>query len=144
MKSNKRHSGFTLIEVMVVLVIIGIIAAMVAPNILGSQDTAEKKKAAVDIQNLESAIAMYRMQAKRFPSTEQGLDALVEQPTIEPVPKNYQKGGYIQRLPEDPWGKPYQYMSPGEMGEYDIFSTGPDGEPGTDDDIGTWNLSDYL
>ncbi|OFC71646.1 type II secretion system protein GspG [Alteromonas confluentis] len=144
MRKMRRHAGFTLIEVMIVLVIIGIIASMVLPNVIGNQEIAQKKKAAVDIQQLEGAIAMYKMQANRYPSTEQGLEALVEAPTIEPIPKNYPKGGIIQRLPEDPWGNPYQFMSPGEMGEYDIYSNGPDGEPGTDDDIGTWNVNEYL
>lgn len=144
MKTMKRNGGFTLLEIMVVLVIIGIIASMILPNVIGNQETAELKKAAVDIQNLEGAVAMYRMQAKRYPTTEQGLEALVEMPTIDPIPKTYQRGGYIQRLPEDPWGNPYQFLSPGEMGDYDIFSNGPDGLPGTEDDIGTWNLNDYL
>jgi general secretion pathway protein G len=102
------------------------------------------KKAAVDIQQLESALEMYKLRNNVFPTSEQGLDALVTIPTIDPIPRNYQEGGFIKRLPEDPWGNPYQLISPGEVGVIDIFSNGPDGEAGTDDDIGNWNLNDYL
>ena len=139
-----RSQGFTLIEVMVVLLIIGIMASMVAPQILGNQEEAQLKKAAVDIQQLESALEMYKLSNNMFPTTEQGLEALVSAPTIEPIPRNYRAEGYIRRLPEDPWGNPYQLLSPGEMGTIDVFSNGPDREPGTEDDIGNWNLNDYL
>jgi general secretion pathway protein G len=146
--SNKQRSsrvaGFTLIEVMVVLLIIGIMASMIAPQILGSQEEAQLKKAAVDIQSLESALEMYKLKNNVFPTSEQGLDALVNAPTIDPIPRNYQEGGFIRRLPDDPWGNPYQLISPGELGTIDIFTNGPDGEPGTDDDIGNWNINDYL
>ena len=145
MKTNRiRPQGFTLIEVMVVLLIIGIMASMVAPQILGNQEEAQLKKAAVDIQQLESALEMYKLSNNMFPTTEQGLEALVTEPTIDPVPRNYRDEGYIRRLPEDPWGNPYQLLSPGEMGTIDVFSNGPDREPGTEDDIGNWNLNDYL
>lgn len=144
MKTLNRSAGFSLIEVMVVLVIIGIMASMVAPQILGNQETAQLKKAAVDIQQLESAMKMYKLNNNRFPTTEQGLESLVTAPTIEPLPRNYPKDGYINRLPDDPWGNPYNLLSPGEMGTVDIFSNGPDGEAGTDDDIGNWNINDYL
>ena len=144
MKMLKRHSGFSLIEIMVVLLIIGILASMVAPQILGNQEEAQLKKAAVDIQQLESALEMYKLKSNRFPTTEQGLDALVSAPTLDPIPRNYPADGYIKRLPDDPWGNPYVLISPGEMGTIDIFSNGPDGEPGTDDDIGNWNLNDFL
>jgi general secretion pathway protein G len=87
---------------------------------------------------------MYKLRNNRYPSTEQGLEALVSAPTIEPIPRNYPEGGYIDRLPEDPWGTPYALISPGELGAIDIFSNGPDGEPGTDDDIGNWNIDEYL
>ncbi|MFT4993150.1 MAG: general secretion pathway protein G [Paraglaciecola sp.] len=139
-----RQTGFTLIEVMVVLLIIGIMASMIAPQILGSQEEAQLKKAAVDIQSLESALEMYKLKNNVFPSTEQGLDALVTEPTIDPIPRNYQQGGFIKRLPADPWGNPYQLLSPGELAAVDIYSTGPDGEAGTDDDIGNWNINEYL
>ena len=144
MKMLKRQSGFSLIEIMVVLLIIGILASMVAPQILGNQEKAQLKKAAVDIQQLESALEMYKLKSNRFPTTEQGLDALVSAPTLDPIPRNYPADGYIKRLPDDPWGNPYVLISPGEMGTIDIFSNGPDGEPGTDDDIGNWNINDYL
>lgn len=144
MKMQKRQSGFSLIEIMVVLLIIGILASMVAPQILGNQEEAQLKKAAVDIQQLESALEMYKLKSNRFPTTEQGLEALVSAPTLDPIPRNYPADGYIKRLPDDPWGNPYVLISPGEMGTIDIFSNGPDGEPGTDDDIGNWNINDYL
>jgi len=146
MKRNKTVNdqlGFTLLEVMVVLVIIGIIASMVVPNIMGSQDTAREQKAVIDIGSLETALGMYRSQNYNYPTTEQGLEALVEQTEIEPTPKRFPEGGYIKRLPKDPWGNDYQLLNPGEHGKMDIFSMGPDGEAGTDDDIGNWNLSDY-
>jgi general secretion pathway protein G len=117
---------------------------MVAPQILGNQEEAQLKKAAVDIQQMESALEMYKLRNNRFPTTEQGLEALVTAPTIDPIPRNYPEGGFIKRLPEDPWGNPYSLISPGELGVVDIFSNGPDGEPGTDDDIGNWNINEYL
>lgn len=143
-RNPKSQSGFTLIEVMVVLLIIGIMASFVAPQILGNQEEAQLKKAAVDIQQLESALEMYKLKNNNFPSTEQGLDALVNAPTIDPIPRNYPTDGFIKRLPEDPWGNPYQLLSPGELGTIDLFSNGPDGQPGTDDDIGNWNLNEFL
>ncbi|MEW6992208.1 type II secretion system major pseudopilin GspG [Colwelliaceae bacterium 6441] len=142
-KPFKKHSGFSLLEVMVVLVIIGIIASMIVPNLMGSQDTAREQKAVIDIGSLETALGMYRSQNYNYPTTEQGLEALVEQTNIEPVPRRFPEGGYIKRLPQDPWGNDYQLLNPGEHGNMDIFSMGPDGEAGTDDDIGNWNLGDY-
>lgn len=143
-KLQTRQAGFTLIEVMVVLLIIGIMASMVAPQILGQQESAQLKKAAVDIQQLESSLEMYKLQNNQFPTTEQGLEALVTAPTIDPIPRNYPENGFIKRLPDDPWDNPYQLISPGEMGVIDIFSNGPDREPGTEDDIGNWNVNEYL
>ena len=139
-----RNKGFTLIEVMVVLLIIGMMAAFIAPQILGNQEEAQLKSAAIDIQSLENALTQYKLSNNVFPTTEQGLDALVSEPTVDPIPRNYRANGYITRLPNDPWGNPYQLLSPGELGQIDIFSNGPDGEPGTEDDIGNWNLNDYL
>lgn len=144
MKTLRRNSGFSLVEVMVVLLIIGMIMAIVAPNVIGQGEDAKRQKAAVDIQTLEGALQMYKLRNNRYPSTEQGLEALVSAPTIEPIPRNYPDGGYINSLPEDPWGNPYALISPGELGAIDIFSNGPDGEPGTDDDIGNWNSDEYL
>ncbi len=138
------EKGFSLIEVMVVLLIIGIMASMIAPQILGTQSEAQLKKAAVDVQSLESALTRYKLSNNNFPTSEQGLDALVNEPTVDPLPRNYPQGGYITRLPQDPWGNEYQLVSPGELGIIDVFSNGPDGEPGTDDDIGNWNVNDYL
>jgi general secretion pathway protein G len=134
----KKQSGFSLLEVMVVLVIIGMILSIVAPNILGQQEEAALDKARLDIQQLEDAMNMYKLKNKKYPTTEQGLEALVTKTTIDPVPRRFPEGGFISKLPEDPWGNPYQLVSPGEMGKIDIFSMGPDGEVGTDDDIGNW------
>ena len=139
----KRQSGFSLLEVMVVLVIIGIIASMIVPNLMGSQDTAREQKAVIDVGSLETALGMYRSQNYNYPSTEQGLEALVEQSEIEPVPRRFPDGGFLKRLPQDPWGNDYQLLNPGEHGKMDVFSMGPDGEADTDDDIGNWNLGDY-
>ncbi|TMP80419.1 type II secretion system protein GspG [Pseudoalteromonas phenolica] len=134
----KKQSGFSLLEVMVVLVIIGMILSIVAPNIMGQQEEAALDKAGLDIQQLEDAMNMYKLKNKKYPTTEQGLEALVTKTTIDPVPRRFPDGGFISKLPEDPWGNPYQMVSPGEMGKIDIFSMGPDGEVGTDDDIGNW------
>ncbi|WP_100658556.1 type II secretion system major pseudopilin GspG [Alteromonas flava] len=139
-----KNKGFSLIEVMVVILIIGIMTAIVAPNIIGNQEEAQLKKAAIDIQNLESALQMYKLRNNVFPTTEQGLDALVNEPTIEPLPKNFPVGGFINRLPDDPWGNPYNLISPGELGLIDIYSNGPDQQAGTEDDIGNWNINEYL
>jgi general secretion pathway protein G len=141
---QRKNKGFTLIEVMVVLLIIGIMAGMIAPSILDSQEGAQVQAAAVDIQSLENALTRYKLSNNVFPTTEQGLDALVNEPTVDPIPRNYPRNGYITRLPDDPWNNPYQLISPGELGQIDIFSNGPDGEPGTEDDIGNWNINDYL
>ena len=138
----KKQSGFSLLEVMVVLVIIGMILSIVAPNIMGQQEEAALDKARLDIQQLEDAMNMYKLKNKKYPSTEQGLEALVTKTTIDPVPRRFPEGGFISKLPEDPWGNPYQLVSPGEMGKIDIFSMGPDGEVGTDDDIGNWTDED--
>ncbi|WP_338366457.1 type II secretion system major pseudopilin GspG [uncultured Pseudoalteromonas sp.] len=133
-----KQSGFSLLEVMVVLVIIGMIMSIVAPNIMGQQEEAAIDKAHLDIQQLEDAMSLYKLKNKSYPSTEQGLEALVNKTNIEPVPKRFPDGGFINELPEDPWGNEYQLISPGEIGKFDIFSMGPDGEAGTDDDIGNW------
>ena len=137
------QQGFTLLEVMIVIVILGIIASMVVPNLVGSQDTANIKKAVIDVTQLETQLTMYRSQNYNYPTTEQGLEALVTETDIEPLPKRFPDGGYINRLPKDPWGNEYQLLNPGENGKMDVFSMGPDGEPGTEDDIGNWNLGEY-
>lgn len=143
MKAVKNVRGFTLLEVMVVIVILGILASMVVPNLMGSQERANMQKAVSDINALETSLSMYKMDNYKYPSTEQGLEALVTETDIEPMPRRFPEGGYVKRLPNDPWGSEYQLLNPGENGAMDVFSMGPDGEPGTDDDIGNWNLGDY-
>lgn len=139
---RKHQTGFTMLELMVVLVILGILATMVVPNVFGNREQAEQQKVVSDLTALENAMEMYRLDNGIYPTTEQGVEALVNEPTIDPRPRNYRDGGYIRRLPRDPWGNEYQLMSPGEHGRYDIFTMGPDGRAGTDDDIGTWNMHD--
>jgi general secretion pathway protein G len=139
----KNHRGFTLLEVMVVIVILGILGSIVVPNLMGATDKAKIQKAVSDISNLETALKMYKLDNNNYPTTEQGLEALVSQTDIEPLPKRFPEEGYIPRLPKDPWDNDYQLLYPGEHGVLDVFSMGPDGEAGTDDDIGNWNLSDY-
>ncbi|EIW88333.1 MAG: type II secretion system major pseudopilin GspG [Alishewanella agri] len=137
---RQKQQGFTLLEVMVVIVILGIIASMVVPNLMGNQEQAARQKVVVDIQQLESALDMYRLRNSFYPTTEQGLEALVTAPSSQPVPRVFPEGGFIRRLPKDPWGEEYILVSPGQMGRIDVFSKGPDRVAGTDDDIGNWNL----
>ena len=138
--STQRQRGFTLLEIMVVIVILGILASLVVPNLMGNKEQADRQKAVSDIVALENALDMYKLDNSRYPTTEQGLEALVTKPQGDPAPRNYQDDGYIKRLPQDPWGNNYQLMSPGEHGKIDVFSLGLDGEAGTDDDIGNWNM----
>ena len=141
-RGSHRQSGFTLIEIMVVVVILGILAALVAPNVIRRIDDARVTKAKQDIRAYETALNLYRMDNFRYPTTEQGLEALVKQPT-DPNIKNWKAGGYIQSLRKDPWGNDYTYISPGSHGDYDLFTLGADGQPGgegTDADIGSWNI----
>jgi general secretion pathway protein G len=138
-----RSRGFTLIEIMVVVVIMGILAALVVPKLMGRTDDARIMAAKQDISTIMQALKLYRLDNSRYPSTEQGLQALVAKPTGAPVPSNWKEGGYIEKLPKDPWGNPYQYLSPGIHGEVDVFSLGADGQPGgtgVDADIGSWEL----
>ncbi|MCP5420617.1 MAG: type II secretion system major pseudopilin GspG [Gammaproteobacteria bacterium] len=146
--SMQSHSwrtarGFTLIEVMVVVVILGILAAVVVPRIMDRPDEARIVKAKQDIRALKSALDLYKLDNYTYPSTEQGLEALVQKPTILPEPPHWKSGGYLENLPKDPWGNPYQYLQPGQQGPVDIYSLGADGQTGgegKDADIGTWNL----
>ncbi len=143
-KKNKQ-SGFTLLEVMVVVVILGILASVVVPNLLGNKEKADQQKAITDIVSLENALDMYKLDNSVYPTTDQGLEALVTKPS-SPEPRNYRDGGYIRRLPNDPWGNPYQYLSPGDNGTVDIFTLGVDGQEGgegTNADIGNWNMQDF-
>ena len=135
--------GFTLIEIMVVVVILGILAAVVVPRIMDRPDDARIVKAKQDVRALESALKLYKLDNFVYPSTQQGLEALVAPPTGEPLAKNWKKDGYLSKMPNDPWGNPYQYLSPGVKSEIDIFSLGSDNRPGGEGaagDIGNWNL----
>ncbi len=137
-----RQSGFTLIEIMVVVVIIGILASVVVPRIMDNPDKARVAKAKNDIQALGGALDIYRLDNYVYPNTEQGLEALVTQPTSSPEPPNWKQGGYIKKLSKDPWGNDYLYLSPGEHGDVDIYSLGADGAlggEGPNADIGSWD-----
>ncbi len=142
-KQKIKQSGFTLIEIMVVVVIIGLLAAVVGPKVFQNVDKANIAKVKTDIRAIESALNLYRLDNFNYPSTDQGLDALVSQPGGAPEARNWQEGGYIQRVPEDPWGNPYQYLSPGEQGEIDIYTFGKNGTSGgtgSDADLSNWDL----
>lgn len=139
----KKQTGFTLIEVMVVVVILGILAALVVPKIMGRPDEARIVAARQDIATLMQALKLYKLDNIGYPTTEQGLQALTAKPASAPVPPNWKSGGYIDRLPKDPWGHEFQYLNPGLHGEIDVFSLGADGAPGgegNDADIGSWSL----
>jgi general secretion pathway protein G len=137
------HRGFTLIEILVVVLILGVLAALIAPRVLSRPDEARVVAAKTDIATLMQALKLYRLDNRRYPDSEQGLQALVARPTVGGPPADWKAGGYIDRLPNDPWGRPYQYLNPGLRGEIDVFSFGADGEPGgegRDADIGSWDL----
>lgn len=138
-----RISGFTLIEIMVVVVILGILAAIIVPKVMDRPDVARVVKAKQDIRALESALNLYKLDNFTYPSTDQGLQALVTKPSGDPAAPNWKQGGYVDRLPVDPWGHEYQYLNPGVHGDIDIFSYGADGRPGgtgINADIGNWTL----
>ena len=140
-RRERRDSGFTLIEVMVVVAILGILAAIVIPRIMDRPDEARVIKARQDIRAMESALQLYRLDNFSYPTTDQGLQALVTKPAGSPEPKNWKDGGYMDRLPKDPWGNPYLYLNPGSRSSIDLYSGGPDPQ-NTEDDIGNWNLDD--
>ena len=142
-QKRSKSSGFTLLEVMVVLVIIGLLMSIVGPQVLGSKDQANIGKTVADISGFESALNMYYIDNNRFPTTAQGLEALLSKPNVDPIPRNYRPGGYIQRLQKDPWGNDYSLISPGTNGRYDLCSAGPDMILGSDDDICNYNLGNY-
>lgn len=142
-RSALMQRGFTLIEIMVVVVIMGILAALVVPKLMGRTDDARIQAARQDIGSLMTALKLYKLDNQHYPSTEQGLQALIAKPTSGPSANGWKTGGYIDKLPKDPWGNPYQFLSPGIKGEVDIFSYGADGQPGgegNDADIGSWDL----
>ncbi|CAH0541864.1 type II secretion system major pseudopilin GspG [Vibrio marisflavi] len=143
---KKKQSGFTLLELMVVIVILGLLASVVVPNLLGNKEKADQQKAVTDVVALENALDMYKLDNGVYPTTDQGLDALVKKPSGDPEPRNYRDGGYIKRLPNDPWGRPYQYLNPGQHGTIDIFTLGADGQEGgtgANSDIGNWNIQKF-
>ena len=138
-RSARRSRGFTLIELMVVLVIIGVLAALIVPNVLDRADDARTTAARTDVSNLMQALKLYKLDNQRYPTAEQGLQALITKPTANPLPPNWKP--YLEKLPNDPWGRPYQFLNPGVKGEVDVMSFGADGQPGgegKDADIGSW------
>lgn len=141
MKVRNASKGFTLIEVMIVIVILGVLAALIVPKVMSRPDEARVVAAQQDIATLMQALKLYRLDNRKYPTGEQGLAALVKKPEVDPIPTNWKS--YVERLPQDPWGNPYQYLNPGLNGEIDVFSYGGDGKPGgegVDTDIGSWQL----
>lgn len=140
---KRSDRGFTLIELMVVIVILGILAGLIIPRIMGRPDEARRAKARIQMESIETALKMYKLDNGSYPKTEQGLKALVEAPATAPLPKNWRPGGYLEKgqVPKDPWSNPYIYLSPGSHGEYDLSSYGADGEAGgegANKDINSW------
>ena len=142
---HRKQAGFTLIELMVVVVIIAILAGLIVPRFMGETDKAKQAKAKMQIESLESALKIYKLDNGSYPTTEQGLKALVEAPTAGNIPKNWRQGGYLEKgkVPKDPWGNEFVYVSPGSHGDFDLSSLGADGEPGGEDvykDINNWEI----
>ena len=136
------RAGFTLLEIMVVIVILGLLAALVVPKLIGRTEEAKRTQARLQIKNIEQALQLFKLDNGFYPDSEQGIEALVRPPEIGRIPKNYRKGGYIDRVPKDPWGGSYVYVSPGTNGDYDITSYGADEAPGgegEDADINSWD-----
>lgn len=144
-RKKNRQAGFTLIELMVVIVIIGVLAGLIIPRVMGRPDEARQAKAKMQMGSLESALKLYRLDNGYYPTTEQGLKALVELPTVGNLPKSWRQGGYLDkgRVPKDPWGNDFVYIHPGSHGDFDLISLGKDGEPGGEDfdaDINNWEI----
>lgn len=140
---TRFNQGFTLIEIMVVIVILGVLAALIVPKVMSRPDEARIMATKQDIGAISQALKLYKLDNLRYPTTEQGLRALISKPTLAPIPQNWHGNGYIEKLPKDPWGAPYQYLQPGMHGEVDILSYGADSEPGGEGnnaDIGSWDL----
>lgn len=142
---KRKNSGFTLIEIMVVIVILGILAGLIVPRIMGRPEEARRTKAALTLRSLDSALKLYKLDNGVYPTTEQGLEALIDKPDTGTVPGNWREGGYLDstRVPKDPWGNDYVYIQPGEYGDYDLSSYGRDGEKGGEGDnadINLWEL----
>ena len=143
-RSRRAAQGFTLLEIIIVVVIIGLLASFVVQNLAGEVDRARLTKAQADVRTLEAALNLYKLDSFQYPTTEQGLLALIERPAAAPEPRNWRNGGYVTSLPKDPWGNPYQYLNPGRHGGFDVFSLGADsklGGEGEDAEIGNWDPS---
>ena len=139
---RQRQAGFTILEIVIVVVIIGILAAAIGPRLIDRVGQAQVTRVKSDLRALESALKLYRLDNFTYPSSEQGLEALVEKPGGEDLP-NYPAGGYLDRMPLDPWNRPYEYLNPGQNGEIDVYSLGADGRPGGEGDnadIGNWDI----
>ncbi|WP_373990006.1 type II secretion system major pseudopilin GspG [Duganella sp. BuS-21] len=140
--AHRLQRGFTLIEIMVVVVIMGVLAALVVPKLISRTGESKVAAAKVDIATIMQALKLYKLDNQRYPTTEQGLQSLIEKPTGGPAANGWKAGGYVEKMPKDPWGNQYQYLSPGIKGEIDVFSYGADGQPGgtgDDADIGSWD-----
>jgi general secretion pathway protein G len=140
-----KQKGFSLVEILVVLVILGLLVSVVAPTVLNQADDARVKKVYADFANIQTALKLYRLDNFVYPTSEQGLEALVSASTLDPEPRNFKDGGYLERVPLDPWGRPYLYLSPGENGEFDLYSLGADGLAGGDSqnaDLGNWDADE--
>ncbi|MDO6442253.1 MULTISPECIES: type II secretion system major pseudopilin GspG [unclassified Marinobacter] len=143
LNTPKSNRGFTLIEIMVVMVILGLLVAVVAPNIMGRSDQAKITVAETQLTNISKALDLYRLDNSHYPSTQQGLDALASRPSGSPEPKNWNPDGYMKSVPKDPWGSEFQYVSPGREGPYDLYSKGADGQDGGEGDaadISLWDI----
>jgi general secretion pathway protein G len=141
--AGRRAFGFTLIEILVVIVILGVLAALIVPRVLERPDEARVTAARSNIAAVMQALKLYRLDNQRYPTGEQGLQALVTKPETAPIPPNWKPGGYLEKLPKDPWGRPFMYLNPGVKGEIEVFSLGADGQQGgsgIDADIGSWDL----